>query len=123
MYRGAPLALLVIAAFLGCSAFASDDATLSGIVRRGPVTPVCQVDVPCEAPFSATFEVRRNNRRVAAFSTSQNGTFRIRVPAGELQIIPTDNAPIISPSSQVKTVSLAAGDSVYVDLLFDTGIR
>jgi len=118
------LILATAAATFGCGVFSSgDDAILSGLVRRGPVTPVCQVDVPCEAPFSATFEVRRNNRLVATFSTANDGSFNVHVPAGELRIIPTDNAPIIDPTSQVKVVTLAAGDSVYVDLLFDTGIR
>src|SRR3954469_24089079 len=37
---------------------------LTGTVTRGPITPVCRPDVPCDAPMQASFDVRRGGRTV-----------------------------------------------------------
>jgi hypothetical protein len=98
-------------------------AELSGTVLRGPVTPVCQVDVPCDAPFSATFEVRREGRRVATFQSDTQGRFTVRLAPGSYVIVPAADAPLMNPSAQQKTVEVAAEGTTAVQLLFDTGIR
>ena len=63
-----------------CSATAPSPTTgLTGIVVRGPITPVCRVDVPCEAPFSAGFTVQRAASRVAQFQSDAAGQFTVRL--------------------------------------------
>lgn len=96
---------------------------LAGTVRRGPITPVCQVATPCDEPFAATFEVRRGNRRVATFTSGADGAFNVKVPAGELVVVPDASAPLMNPTSQAKPVVLQAGALTEVHLVFDTGIR
>jgi hypothetical protein len=110
---------------LGCGVFAPNEATgvLTGKVYRGPIAPVCQPTVPCDAPFSATFDVRRGSWRVATFTSGADGSFSVALPAGELLVIPRATAPIMDPTSQVKSVVLQPGMTTVVDLFFDTGIR
>jgi hypothetical protein len=91
---------------------------------RGPVTPVCRVDVPCDAPFSATFNVERSGRRVAQFQSDAAGQFTVLLAPGTYTVVPNSDAPIISPSSQMKPVTVADnGMLTTVRLMFDTGIR
>jgi len=118
--------LLLIAALLAaCSATAPSPVTgLTGVVLRGPVTPVCRVDVPCDAPFSASFIVQRSGRTVAQFQSDMSGQFTVFLPPGVYTVIPNSGAPIIAPSSQAKQVTVEnTGTLTTVRLTFDTGIR
>jgi hypothetical protein len=108
-----------------CSSTAPSSSTgLTGVVVRGPVTPVCRVDVPCDAPFSATFSVERSGRRVMQFQSDAAGQFTVFLAPGTYTVVPNSDAPIISPSSQMKPVTVADnGMLTVVRLMFDTGIR
>ena len=96
---------------------------LTGTVSRGPVTPVCQPDVPCDAPFSASFEARQNGRRVASFSSDALGHFSVRLQPGTYVLVPAADAPLIDPSAQTKTVEVGVEGLTSVQLVFDTGLR
>ena len=96
---------------------------LTGTVSRGPITPVCQVNVPCDAPFSASFEVRQNGRRVATFSSDAQGRFTVSLQPGTYLLVPAPDAPVMNASSQTKTVEVRAEGLTSVELSFDTGIR
>jgi hypothetical protein len=97
---------------------------LTGVVMRGPVTPVCRVDVPCDSPFSATFNVEQSGRRVTQFQSDSAGQFTVFLAPGNYTVVPNSDAPIISPSSQMKSVTVADnGMLTVVRLSFDTGIR
>ena len=108
-----------------CSSTAPSPSTgLTGVVVRGPVTPVCRVDVPCDAPFSATFNVERSGRRVTQFQSDSAGQFTVFLAPGTYMVVPNSDAPVISPSSQMKSVTVADnGMLTVVHLSFDTGIR
>jgi hypothetical protein len=124
MRRSTCVVLLLLT--FGCHGFGPDEETtavLAGKVYRGPITPVCLPEVPCDAPFSASFEVRRGSRRVATFSSSADGSFRVALPAGELRVVPFANAPLMDPTSQSRSVTLPPGGLTGVELFFDTGIR
>ena len=110
----------------GCSSVvAPSPATsgLAGVVVRGPIQPVCQVEVPCEAPFSADFTVEENGRAIATFRSDGQGRFDVRLAPGTYLIVPSENAPIISPRNQTKQVVVGVDKSTDVRLEFDTGIR
>jgi hypothetical protein len=92
-------------------------------VQRGPITPVCQAGVSCDAPFSAGFSVRQRDQVVARFRSNSDGTFSVRVPIGELTIVPDADAPIISASAQAKSVTVPAAGLTGIVWQFDTGIR
>ena len=122
------IAMATVATVLaGCASAGSSPSPttgLTGFVMRGPVTPVCRVDVPCDAPFSATFDVERSGRRVAQFQSDDAGQFTVLLTPGAYTVVPAADAPIISPSSQVKSVTVAdTGMLTTVRLTFDTGIR
>jgi hypothetical protein len=108
-----------------CSSTAPSPSTgLTGVVVRGPVTPVCRVDVPCDAPFSATFNVERNGRRVTQFQSDTAGQFTVFLEPGTYTVVANTDAPVISPSLQTKSVTVADnGTLTVVRLMFDTGIR
>ncbi len=96
---------------------------LTGVVVRGPVAPVCEVNKPCDAPFSAAFDVYQNTRRVAGFRSDTDGHFSVMLAAGSYRIIPAADAPIIQPPAQVKTVEVQPVGLTQIRLEFDTGIR
>ena len=119
------LLLLIAALLTACSSTAPSPVTgLTGVVVRGPVTPVCRVDVPCDAPFSAAFTVQRSGRIVAQFQSDTSGQFSVLLAPGDYVVVPNADAPIISPSSQAKQVTVADNNTLTtIRLMFDTGIR
>lgn len=112
-------------ALWACSSTSPSPTTgLSGVVMRGPITPVCRVDTPCDAPFTATFSVQRSGRQIAQFRSDASGLFTVFLKPGDYTVVPPPDAPIISPAMQSKQVSVAdSGTLTMVRLTFDTGIR
>jgi hypothetical protein len=116
---------------LGAAAYASSrcggvepTATrLVGQVVRGPIWPVCQVDVPCEEPFSASFTARDGHGRVTAFRSDGQGRFAVPLAPGTYTIVPAPDAPLLSPTQQAKLVVVGPESVTVVRLDFDTGIR
>jgi hypothetical protein len=96
---------------------------LTGTVERGPITPVCFLDRPCNAPFSATFTVQRNGERVAQFRSDAAGQFTVMLEPGMYRVVPNADAPLIAPASQVREVTVESVGLTTVHLVFDTGIR
>jgi hypothetical protein len=123
--RSASLCLFALACCIaGCgSPTAPSDTGLAGTVVRGPVRPVCQVDVPCDAPFSASFTVQQGNRVVAGFRSDSQGHFESRLPPGRYLVVPGSDAPIMLPTAQAKEVEVGPRGLTPVLLQFDTGIR
>jgi hypothetical protein len=99
------------------------DTGLTGVVVRGPITPVCALDRTCDAPFSAAFDVYEKSRRVAGFRSDADGRFTVTLPTGTYRVIPGADAPILQPPAQVKTVDVQPVGLTAVRLQFDTGIR
>jgi hypothetical protein len=117
-------AATTIAACASAGSTPSMTTGLTGVVMRGPVMPVCRVDVPCDAPFSATFNVERNGRRVTQFHSDTAGQFTVFLAPGTYTVVPSSDAPLLSPSSQLKSVTVVdSGTLTIVRLTFDTGIR
>ena len=114
---------MIITAALTCNNPVNLTTGLTGTVIRGPVTPVCQVDVSCDAPFSATFDVQQNGRRVATFTSDAEGRFTVRLAPGNYVVVPTANAPLMNPSAQTKSIVVGEAGLTSVQLSFDTGIR
>ena len=125
----APASTLIIAVALAALSCSNDASTatlttgLTGTVTRGPITPVCMVDVPCDAPFAAHFTVRLGSHTVAAFQSDSVGHFEVRLAPGSYIVVPGSDALIISPSVQSKSVTVGLVGLTVVNLDFDTGIR
>lgn len=125
MLRRAFLFEIVCLLTLACHSPSAPTLTtgLTGTVLRGPITPVCQIQVPCDAPFSADFSVEQNGTVVSRFRSDQDGRFTVMLEPGAYRVIPAANAPIIFPASQAKIVDVLAGGLTQIHLTFDTGIR
>ena len=117
------LALLAAALLSGCSNPVAITTGLAGVVVRGPVTPVCTAGVPCDAPFSATFDVRADGRVVGAFTSSATGAFSVALRPGSYEIVPRADAPLMNPTAQRRPVRVEDTGITTVRLEFDTGIR
>ena len=97
---------------------------LEGKVLRGPIQPVCQIGQTCDdAPFSANFLVQQNNFTIATFRSDDNGKFVIGLKPGSYTVVPSNDAPLMQPSLQVKPVEVGPTGLTQVELHFDTGIR
>ena len=125
MYRWIVALLVIISAGASCTSTAPSPTTgLTGVVMRGPITPVCRADVPCDAPFGAGFIVQRGGRQVARFQSDSSGQFTVFLEPGAYVVVPDADAPLLSPVSQGKSVTVAdSGVLTVVRLTFDTGIR
>jgi hypothetical protein len=117
--------IAAVAIASGCGSSPTEPTTtgLAGTVFRGPISPLCVIGQPCEAPFVASFTVQRGTTRVAAFSSDPQGHFEVRLAPGAYIVIPGLDAPIISPSAQTRQVSVGASGLTMIELHFDTGIR
>jgi hypothetical protein len=96
---------------------------LTGTVVRGPIQPVCRVDVPCDAPFAAGFSVKQGSRTVAAFRSDSQGHFEVRLAPATYVVVPDSDAPVMAPMTQEKEVVVGSEGLTTVVLHFDTGIR
>jgi hypothetical protein len=117
------LAAAVLLAACGSPTSATPTTGLTGTVLRGPITPVCTTNSACDAPFSAGFTVARGGVTVAHFRSDNDGRFTVMLAPGAYRVIPDADAPIISPTSQVKAVTVDDVGLTTVTLEFDTGIR
>ena len=107
---------------IGPGGSGSEPTGLEGTVLRGPTRPVCRVDNPCTAPFSATFEVWQGERVVARFQSDSEGHFLIHLAPGTYTVAPDASAGILA-RSQVHEVTVGPDGLTHVEWEFDTGIR
>lgn len=92
---------------------------LSGIVTRGPITPVCVAEQPCSEPAAgAVLVFSRNGHEVARTRVRQDGSYRIALPAATYAVKPASRRPMDPP-----TVRVRSGRVGHVDFAIDTGIR
>lgn len=113
----------VIATACGNPASSTPTTGLTGVVVRGPITPVCRVDIPCDAPFSAGFSVQQSGRQVGQFRSDADGRFTVWLPPDTYRIVPNADAPLMAPASQARSVEVGRTGLTNVRLEFDTGIR
>jgi len=98
-----------------------DRTGLEGVIRRGPVTPVCLPDIPCDAPFAGRFLVLQGSGVVARFASDRAGRFRVTLAPGDYHIAPEAGSPVMP--GQRQPVSVPDSGITVVELDFDTGIR
>jgi hypothetical protein len=92
---------------------------LFGTVMRGPVTPLCAAEVPCDEPASgAVLVFLRSGKEVARTRVRADGSYRARLSAGTYSVSAVSRRPV-DPS----TVRVFAGRFREVDFSIDTGIR
>ena len=91
---------------------------IAGNVRRGPIRPVCTVELPCDGPApGVAVVVSQGATAVARTATDAQGHFVVQVPAGLYTV--TALALHVTP------VELRVRDGSFARVTFsvDTGIR
>ena len=124
-----PSALFLIAVALACVGQPSNSSAaehlvtgLEGTVLRGPIQPVCRVGQPCDAPFSAGFQVWQQQRLVAQFRSDSAGHYQVLLSPSAYTVMADSGAPIF-PRGQTRMVTVGPIGLTHADLSFDTGIR
>jgi carboxypeptidase family protein len=95
--------------------------SLHGVVMRGPITPVCQVGKPCDAP-AAHVTLRFKGPETTTVKTDANGRYRIRLKAGVYTVTVVPN-PQIGRGLEPRTVRVRAAHDTRANFNLDTGIR
>ena len=123
-------ALAILAALtLGCgsagsagSAGTGTAAGLRGLVKRGPIRPVCRIDVPCDAPAPGVKLVfTRSGKVVATATTNQKGWYRVTLRPGRYAVRTNRTGPQRTTTPSAATVPSAR--FARRDFHIDTGIR
>jgi hypothetical protein len=95
---------------------------LYGTVRKGPIRPVCQVGVPCDAPVRGTLVFSRGGDVVARVRPTLRGRYRVALTPGIYEVRATVKIGL-SAQPRPRAVHVRAGHWDEIDLFFDTGIR
>jgi hypothetical protein len=95
--------------------------SLHGTVTRGPITPVCRVGTPCDAPAKYIKLFFTRNGVTHDTMTDGHGRYRIRLPAG-VYAVKTNQRPF-GTTPEPKTARVRAGRDTRVNFSIDTGIR
>ena len=111
--------VLILALALGLAAptGAATGGGLYGVVMRGPVTPVCTADAPCDAPAAGvTLIFVRNGAVVARAITAHDGRYRVVLGPGTYAVRgPKRMTPV--------SAMVLAGRMGRLNFTIDTGIR
>jgi hypothetical protein len=120
-------ALAVLAALtLGCgsagSAGSGTASGLRGLVKRGPITPVCRVGVPCEEPAHGVKLVfSRSGKVVATAVTNQKGWYRVTLRSGRYSV--RTNRTGFERRTSPSAATVPSDRVARRDFHIDTGIR
>jgi hypothetical protein len=97
--------------------------TLAGTVTRGPITPVCAIEQPCDEPApNVTLLFMRNGAVVGRAVTDADGHYRVRLPAGTYTVR-RPSATTMDRKLEPNRVWVAAARTRRIDFSIDTGIR
>jgi hypothetical protein len=114
---------LVAVTLVGAAGATTSPSGLRGLVMRGPVTPVCAAEQPCDAPAKGVVLVFSNNDRVVGRATTNTqGWYRVALRPGVYAVRTGSTQTVGLRLSPVRaTVSL--NHYRRVDFSIDTGIR
>ncbi len=104
------------------AASSSGKSGLRGVVMRGPTSPVCRVDEPCEAPAANVVLVfKRNGHVVARTTTGPKGEYRVGLKLGRYVV--TTATRTIGTGLTPRTVVVRRARFTRVDFHLDTGMQ
>ena len=92
---------------------------LYGVVTRGPITPVCSVEVPCTAPYAHSTLLFSRPSLMRQVTTDAQGKYRIRLAPGRWSLRVKDAHFGWKPTA----VWVPTGRYGHVNVSVDTGIR
>jgi len=101
---------------------ATGDSGLRGVVMRGPTSPVCRADEPCEAPAANVVLVfKQAGRVVARTTTGPKGGYRVGLKPGKYAV--TTAKRTIGAGLTPRMVTVPRKRFARVDLHLDTGMQ
>ena len=113
-----------VALALAAGAQATSRGTLAGVVRRGPVVPVCAAGQPCDEPAAnVRLLFSRNGTVVGRATTNLYGRYRLRLPGGSYSVRRAVTAAPVDLKLDPNRARVYPGRVTYVDFSIDTGIR
>jgi hypothetical protein len=90
---------------------------LYGDVTRGPISPVCVAEQPCDEPAAgAVLVFSREGREIVRAKAKVDGSYRVRIPAG-VYVVRAGRR--VEPAK----VRVLRGRMLRVNFSIDTGIR
>ena len=101
----------------------SASVSVTLVVTRGPIAPVCAPDVTCDAPFPGSFDLYRFERFRQRITTGSDGRLNLLLAPGTYELIPSPDNPIHDPFMQRKEFQVIEPGPQTVTVEFDTGIR
>ena len=113
-------AVLVVASAAGASV---QRGTLVGVVTRGPITPVCALEQPCDEPAAhVTLVFVRNGVVTGRVTTDSAGRYRVALPGGSYSV---RRAKAAAPDRRLdpRMVRVRPRVKLRIDFSIDTGIR
>ena len=91
--------------------------TVFGTVTRGPVTPVCEAEKPCEAPAAYVRLTFARAGTAVIVRTDRAGRYRVRLAPGTYRVRASVGMSIAPSAVTVR------GTSARCSFSIDTGIR
>ena len=110
---------LVVAVLLVAAPATAAASGVRGVVMRGPITPVCQVDKPCSAPAKGVQLTFTRLGRSWHATTDDHGRYRIALRPGVYAVTISTQRPGIRPFEVV----VPRGRVAVRNFEIDTGIR
>jgi hypothetical protein len=98
--------------------------TLTGVVMRGPITPVCVAEQPCDEPAAnVTLLFIRQGSVIVRTVTNAIGRYRVRLPAGAYGVRRATVRGAFDRKLEPNHARVYGGRLTRLDFSIDTGIR
>jgi hypothetical protein len=110
-------------ALQSCEAGSMEAGVIAGLVKLGPIMPVCREGVPCDGVYKdAKVVLRTLGGQVVNHATADGkGEFWMDAAAGRYEVAVEVEGPL--PRCTPAQVSVGAGETVRVEIDCDSGIR
>ena len=115
-----PIAAAVLAAPAATASL--PQSGLYGVVRKGPITPVCRIGQPCDAPAQVTLVFSRAGRDVSRTRSGADGRYRVVLTPGYYAVRTVERIGV-ARNIRPRNVHVRAGHFDQLDFSIDTGIR
>ena len=113
---------IAAAALAAAAPAAAPTSGLYGVVKRGPIYPVCRAGQPCDAPAQVTLIFSRGTRNVARARSRAGGRYRIALSPGFYAVRTLERIGI-ARNIRPQAVHVRLGHFNRIDFFIDTGIR
>ena len=116
-------------ALLPAASAGTSGSGLYGVVKKGPISPVCRTGVPCDVPAQVvlTFSSLPANRSQmqtgqVQLKSDEHGRYRVALDSGYYTVT-TGRTQATSRPIRPRAVHVRAGHWDRINFLVDTGIR